>query len=411
MTRDDTKENRTPLATEKEKVPYASRKHKSAFTPAQLPNDPTSAAEVLARVRRKDPAADPHLPKVGRGSLINPVNRYERIAGEKEDDGWGSLAAEPNKVATTYIKDATRRIINYISSPDIPADRTINPYRGCEHGCIYCYARPSHAYLGFSPGLDFETKIVYKPNAALLLRSELRDPKYRCAPIMLGANTDPYQQAERKFKITRSILEVLQEARHPLALITKSGLAHRDLDIFTDMAAKNLIQVFVTITTLNHELVNKMEPRTGAPARRLELVKQLAEAGVPVGVMVAPIIPFINDGEMETIMEKAAQNGAGAIGYVFLRLPFELKDIFASWLEHHYPLHSKRVLARIIDSRNGKLYDSDYGSRMKGTGIYAELIHSRYKRKKKSLSLPGLPQLRADLFRLPESAEGQIEMF
>jgi len=382
---------------------------KRKFSPAQLPNEVTSAEKIIAAIQHKAPNTDPQLPKKGRASLINPVNRYEMIATEKEDDGWGSLTAEPNRIPTQYIKDSTRRIINYISSPDLPSDRTINPYRGCEHGCIYCYARPTHAYLGLSPGLDFETKIMYKPNAAALLRAELGAPNYRCATIMIGANTDPYQQAEKKFKITRSILKVMDETRHPLVIITKSALIKRDLDILTSLASKQLVQVFVTITTLKTELVNKMEPRTGAPVRRLELVKQLADAGVPVGVMVAPVIPFINDAEMETIMEKAAAQGAGAIGYVFLRLPYELKEIFATWLEHHYPLQAKRVLARIIDSRKGKLYDSNYHTRMKGTGLFAELIRARFRRKQKDLSLPGLTPLRTDLFR--SAINDQIEMF
>ena len=406
----DHKEIATPLfsqapASKKSSIKPAKRK----FSPAQLPNEITSAEKILAAIQAKDPNADPQLPKQGRASLVNPVNRYEMIATEKQDDGWGSLAAEPNRVPTQYIKDSTRRIINYISSPDLPSDRTINPYRGCEHGCIYCYARPTHAYLGLSPGLDFETKIIYKPNAAALLRAELGAPNYSCSTIMVGANTDPYQQAEKKFKITRSILKVMDETRHPLVIITKSALIKRDLDILTSLASKELVQVFVTITTLKTELVNKMEPRTGAPARRLELVKQLSNAGVPVGVMVAPIIPFINDAEMETIMEKAAAEGAAAIGYVFLRLPYELKEIFATWLEHHYPLQAKRVLARIIDSRDGRLYDSSYHVRMKGTGLFAELIRARFRRKQKALSLPGLMPLRTDLFR--SAAKEQIEMF
>lgn len=387
----------------------STRARQSKFTPAQLPNQTTSAEEVIAKVRHKEPSADPRQPKRGRASLINPVNRYEMIASEKEDDGWGSLAAEPNEVTTQYIKDSTRRIINYISSPDLPLKRTINPYRGCEHGCIYCYARPTHAYLGFSPGLDFETKIIYKPDAARLLRAELQAANYRCAPIMLGANTDPYQQAERKFKLTRSILEVMNELHHPVTIITKSALISRDMDILTSLARKQLVQVFITITSLRPELINKMEPRASAPLRRLELVKQLTAARVPVGVMVAPIIPFINDAEMETIMEEAATEGAGAISYVFLRLPYELKEIFATWLEHHYPLKAKRVLARIIDSRDGRLYDSSYHKRMKGSGLYAELIRARFERQRKKLALAGLKPLRADLFR--QAASQQREMF
>ena len=396
-----------------QKVSPKDKQKKSAWQPpaSYVPNDPTTAEKELRKLEPQDAICAPNLPKRGRGSLINPVNRYERIAVEKQDDGWNILAEEPDRVPTHYIKDTTRKIINYIDSPDMPFKRTINPYRGCEHGCIYCYARPTHAYLGFSPGLDFETKIVYKPEAANLLRKELRARAYSCAPVAIGANTDPYQQAERKMRITRSILEVMLEARHPVSIITKSGLMFRDTDILQEMAQLRLVHALVTITTLKNELVKKMEPRTGAPARRLELVKQLTEAGIPTMVMVAPVIPFINDAEMEIIMEKAAANGAYSVGYIFLRLPLELKSIFSSWLQHHYPLHAKRVLSRIIDSRGGKLYDSTYGIRHKGTGIFAELIRARFNNKNKRLRLSGLPPLRTDLFRPPLSEERQQEMF
>ena len=346
------------------------------------------------------------LPKKGRGSLINPANRYENIAVAKEDDGWGSLADEPERVPTELIADATRTIINYVKSPDIPFDRTINVYRGCEHGCIYCYARPSHAYLGFSPGLDFETKIVYKKHCANLLRAELNHPKYRCEPIALGSNTDPYQQTERKMKLTRSVLEVLQEARHPLSIVTKSGLVERDMDILQDMARDNLVCVFLSVTTLNPDLARRMEPRAAAPVRRLMALEKLNKAGIPAGVMVAPVIPFINDKEMETIMQRTHDLGARSAGYVFLRLPLELKEIFTTWLHHHYPLQAERVLARIRDSRDGELYQSAFGKRMRGEGIFADLLADRFRRKRNSLKFTGIPPLNRTVFRPPSPPAG-----
>ena len=337
----------------------------------------------------------------GRGSPLNPPNRYEKLAVTQEDDGWGILADEPQRIPTELIRDSTRSIINYVQSPDLPFDRTINVYRGCEHGCVYCYARPSHAYLGFSPGLDFETKIVYKENCAQLLRAELNAPKYRCAPLALGSNTDPYQQSERQLRLTRAVLEVLCEARHPLSIVTKSGLVARDLDILQEMAQDDLVCVFLSITTLNPGLVRRMEPRAAAPAKRLETLTKLAQAGIPTGVMVAPIIPFINDAEMEMIMQKASAAGARTIGYVFLRLPLELKEIFTTWLEQHYPLVAQRVLARIRDSRGGELYDSAFGKRMRGQGPFADLIAARFRRQRAALNLAGLPKLNRHLFRRP----------
>ena len=344
--------------------------------------------------------------KKGRGSPINPPNRYEKLAVYQEDDGWGILDDEPQRVPTELIRDTTRQIINYINSPDLPFDRTINVYRGCEHGCVYCYARPTHAYLGFSPGLDFETKIVYKENCADLLRAELNHPKYCCAPIALGSNTDPYQQSERELRLTRSVLKVLHEARHPLSIVTKSGLVARDLDILQDMARNKLVCVFLSITTLKPDLVKCMEPRAAAPAKRLQTLAKLAQAGIPTGVMVAPIIPFINDAEMETIMQQAQTAGARSVGYVFLRLPLELKEIFTAWLQQHYPLQAERVLARIRDSRGGQLYDSAFGKRMRGQGTFADLIAARFQRQRKALHFVGLPGLNSDLFRPPAPPSG-----
>ena len=346
--------------------------------------------------------------KKGRASLINPANRYEPQHTEFADDGWESLAEIGERTTTQLIRDDTKSIINYIKSPDIYYDRSINPYRGCEHGCIYCYARPSHAYLGFSPGLDFETKILYKDKAAELLRKELAAKKYRCAPIAIGANTDPYQQAEKKLKLTRSIIEVLLECRHPVAIITKSALILRDKDILVELAKNGLVNVHFSITSLSPSLNAAMEPRTAAPARRLQALEELSDAGVPCGVMIAPIIPFINDEYIEKIMDEASKRGALNIGYVFLRLPWELKEIFATWIFHHFPERAERVMNRIMDSRDGKLYDSAWGERMRGTGHFSELIRARFNTKRRQLGLPGIPSLREDLFRPPRQVGDQL---
>jgi DNA repair photolyase len=313
----------------------------------------------------------------GRGALSNPAGRFDRTELEGVDDGW--YAEElPDSIAVTVEIDHARTVISTNDSPDVGFDYSINPYRGCEHGCIYCYARPSHAYLGLSPGLDFETRLFYKPDAASLLRKELSRPGYVCKPIMLGANTDPYQPVEKRLGVTRSILEVLAEHHHPVSVITKSALVVRDLDLLAPMARERLAGVAVSVTTLDPEVKRTLEPRTAAPAARLRAIRALTEAGVPVGVMVAPVIPAITDHELEAILEAAAEAGAKCAGYVLLRLPYEVKDLFREWLTEHHPLRAKHVMSLVNDLRGGRDNDPNFGSRMRGTGPLAELLRKRF---------------------------------
>ncbi len=314
----------------------------------------------------------------GRGAAHNPQGRFERQARESFDDGWTNAGDEAAAPRTEVTLIRARSIISRNDSPDIPFTQSINPYQGCEHGCIYCYARPSHAYLGLSPGLDFETKLFAKANAAALLRAELSRPGYRCEVISIGANTDPYQPIERKHGITRAVLEVLAECNHPLGIITKSALIERDLDLLAPMAKKGLVHVFVSIGTLERELMRKLEPRTTAPERRLEVLRALSGAGVPCGVLVAPIIPFLNDRDLETVLEHAAAQGAQMAGYQILRLPYELKDLFKDWLQRHYPLKAGHIMSQIRQMRGGRENDPRFGARMRGEGIFAELQEQRF---------------------------------
>ncbi|MGR8942390.1 MAG: PA0069 family radical SAM protein [Gammaproteobacteria bacterium] len=346
----------------------------------------------------------------GRGAFSNRGGRFESETHEAFDDGWGSLDALPARVPTTLSIDAARTVISYNRSPDVPFDRSINPYRGCEHGCAYCFARPSHAYLGLSPGLDFETRLFYKPDAPELLRRELGARRYRPAPIALGINTDAYQPVERKLGLTRRILEVLQETRHPVSIVTKSSLIERDLDILQDMAAQGLVNIALSVTTLKADLARRLEPRAAAPKRRLQTVEQLAAAGIPVSVLVAPLIPMLNDEELEKILTEARAAGAVEAGYVLLRLPLELHELFRGWLETHEPLKAERVLHRIFDARGGKAYDATFGARMTGTGEYADLLGQRFRLAYKKLAFPGAPEFNLSLFR-PPSEGGQLDLF
>jgi DNA repair photolyase len=316
----------------------------------------------------------------GRGTPSRPEGRFESFRREAFDDGWSPQMADDAESgpATTVTAEPARSIISRNQSPDIPFAQSINPYRGCEHGCIYCYARPSHAYLNLSPGLDFETKIFYKARAAELLDQELRKPGYRCAPITLGANTDPYQPVERKLQVTRSLLEVMQKFAQPVSIITKSALITRDLDILAQMAEQQLVSVMVSVTTLDDDLKRRLEPRTPGGMTRLKTVRALADAGIPVGVLVAPIIPMVNDAELEKIIEHAAAAGARGAGYVLLRLPYEVKDMFREWLQTHLPLRAEHVMSVIRQSRGGKDYDARFGVRMRGSGEFAELIAQRF---------------------------------
>ena len=317
--------------------------------------------------------------RVGRGAASNDTGRFEPFRAEVIDDGWGSLDEALPPFATTVRAEPARSIISRNQSPDIPFDQSINPYRGCEHGCIYCYARPSHAYLNLSPGLDFESKLFYKPDAARLLERELSAPGYRCSPITIGANTDPYQPIEREHRVTREVIEVLARANHPLSIITKSSLIERDLDLLAPMASKNLVLTLVSVTTLDVDLKRRLEPRTASPQARLRTIKRLSDAGIPVQVMVAPVIPVLTDAELENILAAAATAGARAAGYVLLRLPHELKGLFREWLEQHEPLKAQHVLTRLQAMHGGADYDSQWGRRQRGSGEYAALLTQRFR--------------------------------
>lgn len=350
-------------------------------------------------------------PSKGRASCSRPDARFVEHQREHFDDGW-SAEAEQTVSATQVFVDAARSIIARNQSPDVPFDRSINPYRGCEHGCVYCFARPTHAYLDLSPGIDFETKIFSKPNAAKLLEQELAKPSYRAAPIALGVNTDAYQPIERKLQITRQLLEVLKAHQHPVSIITKSSLIERDLDLLAPMAAAGLAEVVISVTTLNHELSRRMEPRAAAPTRRVQTIRNLTDAGVSVGVLFAPVIPALNDSEMETILNAVQAAGARYAGYVMLRLPHELKDLFTEWLQHHYPLKAERVLGVLRELRGGKINTSTFGERMTGTGEYARLFSQRFKLACKKLGLNQAELgLNSDLFKVPEKSGDQFSLF
>lgn len=322
----------------------------------------------------------------GRGALSNASSRYDDEKRIRTNDGW-DIEDELPPLRTTLTKDATRTIIARNSSPDVPFDRSINPYRGCEHGCIYCFARPTHAYLGLSPGLDFETRILFKPEAAALLTAELASPKYRCDVVAMGTNTDPYQPVERDLKITRQILRVLSDFNNPVGIVTKNHLITRDIDILGDMAKRNLAEVFLSVTTLDRDLARTMEPRASAPHRRLDAIRELAAAGIPVGVMTAPMIPGLNDHEMESILDAAAAAGATRAGYTALRLPLEIKELFEEWLRANRPDRADRVLSLIRQIRGGELYKAEFGSRMRGEGPIAQLLGKRFAAAVKRLEL------------------------
>jgi DNA repair photolyase len=330
-------------------------------------------------------------PRPGRGALSNPEGRFESRRVTPVDDGWASDADanELPPLETTVTAEHAKRVISRNDSPDIGFEQSINPYRGCEHGCVYCYARPSHSYVNLSPGLDFETKLFYKAHAAQLLENELSKPGYVCKPINLGANTDPYQPVERKLRVTRSILEVLQRHRHPVTLVTKSSLIERDLDILVDLARDQLVSAFVSITTLDAALKRKLEPRAPSPAARLRAVRALHAAGVPVGVLVAPVIPAVTDHEIERILEACAEAGAQTAGYVLIRLPYELKTLFREWLDAHLPERAEHVMSLIRATRNGRENDPRFGSRMRGEGAYAELLGRRFATACRRLGLNG----------------------
>jgi len=354
------------------------------------------------------------MPRKGRGAVTNASGRFEHEERVAFDDGWSVPGAEPEPTPlTTRLQvDATRTIIARNNSPDIGFDRSINPYRGCEHGCIYCYARPSHAFLGLSPGLDFESRIFYKPRAAALLREELGKKGYSCRPIALGSNTDPYQPAERRLGVTRAILEVLRDFRHPVTIVTKGALIQRDIDILAEMAEMRLACVTLSVTTLDRSLARVMEPRAATPQRRLETIAALAKAGIPTGVLSAPMIPALNDSEMEDILAAAKEAGAVTAGYTMLRLPLELKALFKEWLETHVPNKAAHVLSLVAQSHGGKLYDSAWGKRMVGYGPYADMLSMRFDRAARRLGFARrhTEPLDVTLFRPPAQKGDQLAL-
>jgi DNA repair photolyase len=348
----------------------------------------------------------------GRGSSSNVAGRFDSLILEKTDDGWyqDEIVENPTE---TVLPDRARSVITSNNSPDVGFDVSINPYRGCAHGCVYCFARPTHSYLGLSPGLDFETKLFYKADAVNILEAELAKPKYVCKTIALGINTDGYQPLEKRLQVTRGILAVLARCRHPVTIVTKSALIVRDLDLLADLAKDHLVSVMVSVTSLSNDIKRTLEPRTASPAARLRVIEQLAQAGVPVGVLVAPVIPAITDHEIEDIMGAAKAAGATRAGYVLLRLPHELKIIFRDWLAEHYPDRAKHVMSLINQARGGKDYDSQFGTRMRGTGPYAELLRTRFDLAKRKLGFAGAEEryeLNTKLFRPPTPATPQLSL-
>ena len=354
----------------------------------------------------------------GRGAVSNNTPRFEREVTEAFDDGWGSLTEDmpslhASGLRTTLTREVAKSALTYNDSPDLGFDRSINPYRGCEHGCVYCYARPSHAYLGLSPGLDFETRLMFKPDLPDILTRELSRPAYEARPVVLGANTDPYQPVERAEGLTRRVLEVLERFGHPVTIVTKSAGVLRDADILGRLARRGLVRVCLSITTLDAKLARAMEPRAASPIRRLETVRALAAQGIPVAVLAAPMIPGINDAELERILEASAQAGASSAGYVLLRLPLEVRQIFEEWLHEHYPDRAARVLALVRQTRGGRLYDARFGQRQTGQGPYADVLGQRFDLALRRLGLDrrggGAGRLDCSQFN-PRAASRQLEL-
>jgi len=348
----------------------------------------------------------------GRGALSNKSGRFEPLSTEHFDDGWSDSSELPERLATEITRETARRIITKNSSPDISFDRSINPYRGCEHGCIYCFARPTHAFVGLSPGLDFETKLFAKPNAPSLLAKELSNKRYQVRPIAMGTNTDPYQPIERRLEITRQVLEVLKQHRHPISIVTKSSLVTRDIDILAEMAELNLAKVILSVTSLDAQLARAIEPRASTPNRRIEAIRALSQSGIPAGVMMAPIIPALNDHEIEAILETASIAGAQFAAYVLIRLPLEIRDLFPQWLQERVPDRASHVMSLIRQMRNGRDYDPQWHKRMRGDGPYAQLIARRFELAKKK---NGFGEDKTDLntmaFRRPPAQTDQLSLF
>lgn len=352
----------------------------------------------------------PSPPHKGRGAASNRGSRYAATHRETVDDGWTPQERAP--LRTTVTPEAAKSILSRNDSPDIPFEQSVNAYRGCEHGCIYCYARPTHAYLGLSPGLDFESRLFAKPDAAKLLRKALSGKRYAPSPIALGANTDPYQPIERDWRITREVLEVLLECRHPVSITTKSALIERDLDLLAELAINRLVQVQISVTTLNRELARALEPRAAAPHRRLQTIRRLSGAGIPVAVLMAPVIPALTDSEIETLLAQAAAAGASQAGYILLRLPLELNELFREWLDTHQPLRASHVFSRLAEAHAGKSYRSEFGLRQSGRGAYADMIGQRFRLacKRNGLNKATL-DLETGLFRPPVAGPVQTSLF
>ncbi|WP_103255549.1 PA0069 family radical SAM protein [Tabrizicola aquatica] len=346
-----------------------------------------------------------------RGAASNRTGRYEATAREAFDDGW-DVEEEARLVATEVRLERPRSALTFNRSPDVPFDRSINPYRGCEHGCIYCFARPTHAYLNLSPGLDFETRLIARPGIAEVLEAELRRPAYKVQPVAIGTNTDPYQPIEREHGLMRQILRVLSDFRHPVWITTRGTLVERDIDLIAPLAAQGLASVSISVTTLDPDLARRMEPRAPAPARRLQIIRALAGAGIPVRVQVSPLIPALTDHELETVMEAARDAGAAHANAIPLRLPREVAGLFRDWIETTFPDRAQRVMGRVRELHGGRDYDPEFGSRMRGQGLWAELIHRRAEVARKRLGMvEGLPPLRSDLFAPPPRPGDQLSLF
>ena len=357
-----------------------------------------------------DRPLDPDL-RPGRGAGSRDSGRYERFSRVDEGDGW-DIPEEASVLRTLVTEERPRSAITYQSSPDLPFDRSINPYRGCEHGCIYCFARPSHAWLGLSPGLDFETRLVARPTLPEVLAEELRKPRYKVAPLAIGTNTDPYQPVEKQRGIMRACLEVLRDFRHPVAIVTKGTLIERDTDILAEMAAQGLARVGISVTTLDPAISRRMEPRAPSPARRLATIRRLTEAGVPVRIMASPMVPALTDPELEKILEAGAEAGAEAASWIMLRLPLEVAELWQDWLAEHYPDRAARIMGHVRDMHGGEVYSSKWFTRMRGEGPYAELVERRFRRAARALGLDRKsPPLRCDLFAAPPRAGDQLSLF
>tara|TARA_Y100000588_G_scaffold78621_1_gene82152 strand:- start:666 stop:1751 length:1086 start_codon:yes stop_codon:yes gene_type:complete len=359
----------------------------------------SGSADALKRSHRK-----------GRGALSNRCGRFESLQREDVDDGWDSLEVPPQRLTTRVELDTSKSVVSHNDSPDVMFTNSINPYRGCEHGCIYCFARPTHTYLGLSAGQDFESRLFYKRDAAAQLRAYLSRHSYECDPITLGANTDPYQPIEKRYQVTRQVIEVLHECRHPMTIVTKNAMVERDLDLLAPMSELGLVNVCLTVTSLDSALTRKLEPRTSAPARRLTTIARLSDAGVPVTVLVSPVIPFINDSEIEEILAAVRECGAIAARYSVVRLPLEVKGLFVEWVKHHFPMRADHVLSRITDLHGGKIYDPTFGKRQAGQGELASLIGNRFRIAKRRLGFRDPRRLRTGHF-VPPSVDGQYSLF